>query len=94
MLISGTWLPMCTSPCTDSEILEHLKSEGVVAVRNIKVRRKGVLQQTHTYILTFNTPILRNKIKVLVFMIDPIFFSIILTIQNLNLNLSKAVVLL
>ena len=32
-------------------------------VRNIQVRRNGVLKPTHTYVLTFNTPILPKKIK-------------------------------
>ena len=50
-------------PCTDDEILDNLKSEGVMHVRNIKVRRNGVLKPTHTYVLTFNTPILPKKIK-------------------------------
>ena len=50
-------------PCTDDEILDNLKSEGVMHVRNIQVRRNGVLKPTHTYVLTFNTPILPKKIK-------------------------------
>ena len=50
-------------PCTDDEILENLKSEGVIHVRNIQVRRNGVLKRTNTYVLTFNTPILPKKIK-------------------------------
>ena len=50
-------------PCTDDEILDNLKSEGVINVRNIQVRRKGVLKPTHTYVLTFNTPVLPKKIK-------------------------------
>ena len=29
-------------PCTDDEILDNLKSEGVLHVRNIQVRRNGV----------------------------------------------------
>ena len=32
-------------------------------VRNIQVRRNGVLRPTHTYVLTFNTPVLPKKIK-------------------------------
>ena len=32
-------------------------------VRNIQVRRNGVLKPTHTYVLTFNTPILPKKIE-------------------------------
>ena len=50
-------------PWTDDEILENLKSEGVIHKRNIQVRRNGVLKRTNTYVLTFNTPILPKKIK-------------------------------
>ena len=50
-------------PCTDDEILDNLKSEGVMHVRNIQVRRNGVLRPTHTYVLTFKTRILPKKIK-------------------------------
>ena len=49
-------------PCTDDEILK-LKSEGVLHVRYIKVRRNGVLKRTNTYVLIFNTPVLPKKIK-------------------------------
>ena len=51
------------APCTDDEILENLKSEGVTDVRKIQVRRNGVVRRTNTYVLTFNTPILPKKIK-------------------------------
>ena len=50
-------------PCTDDEILDNLKSEGVFHVRIIKVRRNGVLKRTNTYVLTINTPVLPKKIK-------------------------------
>ena len=43
--------------------LRTWKSEGVTDVRNIQVRRNGVLRRTNTYVLTFNTPILPKKIK-------------------------------
>ena len=33
-------------PCTDNIIFENLKSEGVIHVRNIQVRRNGVLERT------------------------------------------------
>ena len=45
-------------PCTDDEILDNLKREGVLHVRNIQVRRNSVLKRTNTYVLTFNTPVL------------------------------------
>ena len=51
-------------PCTDDEILDNLKSEGVIHVRNIQVRRNGALKRTTTYVLTFNTPVLPKTIKV------------------------------
>ena len=57
-------------PCTDEEILEHLKSQGVQYIRNITVRRNGDLKRTATYVLTFNAPIMprtfcfRNTIMV------------------------------
>ena len=41
-------------PCTDDEILENLKSEGVILMYK---------KRTNTYILTFNTPTLPKKIK-------------------------------
>ena len=50
-------------PCTDVEILDHLRSQGVQDIRNIQVRRNGVLKRTSTYVLTFNTPIMPKKIK-------------------------------
>ena len=50
-------------PCTDDEILDNLKSEGVKHVRNSQVRRNGALKRTKTYVLTFNTPVLPKKIK-------------------------------
>ena len=50
-------------PCTDDEILDNLKSEGVIHVRNIQVRRNGALKRTNTYVLTFITPVLPKKSK-------------------------------
>ena len=50
-------------PCTDVEILDHLRSQGVQDIRKIQVRRNGVLKRTSTYVLTFNTPIMPKKIK-------------------------------
>ena len=44
-------------------MMKYLKSEGVTDVRNIQVRRNGVVRRTNTYVLTFNTPILPKKIK-------------------------------
>ena len=50
-------------PCTDDEILDNLKSEGVIHVRNSQMRRNGSLKRTNTYVLKFNTPVLQKKIK-------------------------------
>ena len=51
-------------PCSDKEIIDNLKDQGVTGVRNVSVRKNGVLKSTNTYVLTFNTPILPKKIKV------------------------------
>ena len=37
-----------------------MKTQGVKEIRNINVRRNGVLKRTNSYVLTFNTPILPN----------------------------------
>ena len=48
-------------PCTDDEILDNLKSESVMHVRNIQVRRNGVLKRTNVCsdILSFSKPLLQ-----------------------------------
>ncbi|MEW8548145.1 MAG: hypothetical protein AB2693_31970 [Candidatus Thiodiazotropha sp.] len=51
-------------PCSDKDILENLKDQGVIGVRNISVRRNGEVKPTNTYVLTFDTPVLPKKIKV------------------------------
>ena len=51
-------------PCSDKEIIDNLTDQGVTGVRNVSVRKNGVLKSTNTYVLTFNTPILPKKIKV------------------------------
>ena len=48
-------------PCSDKEIIDNLTDQGVTGVRNVSVRKNGVLKSTNTYVLTFNTP---KKIKV------------------------------
>ena len=57
-------------PCSDKEITENLKEQGVTGVRNVSVRRNGVIKPTNTYVLTFNTPILPKKIKVAFLSVD------------------------
>ena len=51
-------------PCSDKKIIENLKEQGVTGVRNVSVRRNGVIKPTNTYVLTFNAPILPKKVKV------------------------------
>ena len=51
-------------PCSNKEIIENLKEQGVTGVRNVSVRRNGVFKPANTYVLTFSTPILPKKIKV------------------------------
>ena len=51
-------------PCSNKEIIDNLTDQGVTVVRNVSVRKNGVLKSTNTYVLTFNTPILPKKIKV------------------------------
>ena len=37
-------------PCSDKEIIDNLKEQGVTGVRNVSVRKNGVMnQQTHTF---------------------------------------------
>ena len=59
--------------CTETEMITNLKSQGVVAVKRITIRRNGEMILTNTFILTFNTPTLPKTIKAgyLVFTIDP-----------------------
>ena len=49
-------------PCSDNDVLENLKDQGVIGVRNISVRRNGILRSTNIFVLTFNTPLLPKKI--------------------------------
>ena len=42
--------------CTDEEILEGLKDEGVIKLDRISVFRDGFRKQTGTFILTFSKP--------------------------------------
>ena len=51
-------------PCSDKEITDNLKEQGVTGVRNVSVRKNSVIKSTNTYVLTLNTPILPKKIKV------------------------------
>ncbi|MCU7858551.1 MAG: hypothetical protein KZQ86_01700 [Candidatus Thiodiazotropha sp. (ex Lucinoma kastoroae)] len=50
--------------CSDQEILENMREQGVIAVRRIKVRRDRILKDTNTFVFTFNTPVLPKQLKV------------------------------
>ena len=51
--------------CTGiDEIKKNLKPKGVKDVYRIKTKRNGQLKETHTYILTFDTPILPDHIVI------------------------------
>ena len=52
------------SLCTLDEIKTGLKSQGVTDVKRIAIRRDGKTIDTHTYILSFNTPKTPKEIKV------------------------------
>ena len=50
--------------CTDDEILEVLKAEGIIKVDRISVFRDGQRKLTGTFILTFQSQILPKYIRV------------------------------
>ena len=50
--------------CTDEEILEGLKDEGVIKLDRITVFRDGLRKQTETFILTFQSQTLPKYIRV------------------------------
>ncbi|MES9994362.1 MAG: hypothetical protein ABW098_20625 [Candidatus Thiodiazotropha sp.] len=50
--------------CSDQEILENMREQGVIGVRRIKVRRDGTLKDTNTFVFTFNTSVLPKQLKV------------------------------
>nr|CAH7725245.1 unnamed protein product [Callosobruchus chinensis] len=49
--------------CSETEIMEELKSEGVIKVQRIKVKNDSALHDTPNHILTFNCPTSPTKIK-------------------------------
>ena len=49
---------------SDTDIIEGMKHEGVTAVRRIRVKRNNALQDTNTFVLTFNKPIVPKVVKV------------------------------
>lgn len=49
--------------CSIEEIITELKSQGVTDVRRITTRRNGIIENTPSCILTFNTPDLPTVVK-------------------------------
>ena len=50
--------------CSEQEILEEMKTQGVTAVKRFRVRKDGQLKDTNTFVFTFNTPVLPSTIKI------------------------------
>ena len=48
---------------TTDEIKEYLKSQGVMNVRKISIKREGQIIDTNTFVVTFNTPTLQKMSK-------------------------------
>ena len=53
--------------CSEEEILEGTRSQGVTAIKRFKVKRNGELKNTNTFVFTFNTSVLPKTIKVAYF---------------------------
>ena len=49
--------------CTEKEILDEMRPQGVTAVKRFKVKRDGQLKDINTFVFTFNTPVLPSTIK-------------------------------
>ena len=56
--------------CSEEEILEGTRSQGVTAIKRFKVKRNGELKNTNTFVFTFNTSILPKTIKVAYFRVN------------------------
>ena len=50
--------------CSEQEILDEMKSQGVTAVKRFGVRKDGQLKDTNTFVFTFNPPVLPTTIKI------------------------------
>ena len=50
--------------CDDTEVLEELACDGVIAVKHMMMKKDGKTEPTNTFILTFDTPNLPSHIKV------------------------------
>ena len=50
--------------CSEQEILDEMKSQGVTAVKRFRIKKDGQLKDTNTFVFTFNTPVLPAMIKI------------------------------
>ena len=50
--------------CSEQEILDNMREQGVVGVRRIKIRRDGSPKDSNTFFFTFNTSVLPKQLKV------------------------------
>ena len=50
--------------CSEQEILDEMKSQGVTAVKRFRFKKDGQLKDTNTFVFTFNTPNLPSTIKI------------------------------
>ena len=56
--------------CSDQEILDGTKHQGVTAVKIFKIRRDGKLKHANTFVFTFNTPTLPKTVNVAYFRVN------------------------
>ena len=49
---------------TTDEIKEYLKSQGVLNVRRITIKKDGKIIETNTFVLTFNRPTIPKEIRI------------------------------
>ena len=52
------------SGCSEKEILDEMKPQGVTAVKRFRVKKDGQLKDTSTFVFTFNTSVLPPTIKI------------------------------
>ena len=48
---------------SEEEMKENLKSQGVTTVKRIIIKKEGKHNETNTFVLTFNTPVVPKEIK-------------------------------
>ena len=56
--------------CSEEEILEGTRSQGVTGVKRFKIKQNGELKDTNTFVFTFNTPVLPKTVKVAYFRVN------------------------